>query len=203
MADGYAAAYMSRLASTVSEADDLAPMTDRSSSSSVLVDRTAGSQISDRVGENEALLARMSIESIRIPASTSFKQVLDFRDAHYEQLQHYRLAIRKLAREATGIERADLRIKELEKIVESELRPADVELRAKLTEVGIGFGTSIIRALFVATAVGLVTNEFRSGLVGGLVDFGFETFAWRRESKKTKTEPLTYLALLQGRFRSE
>jgi len=203
MADGYAAAYMSRLASTVSEADGLVPLTDRSSSSTVLVDRTAGKQMSDRVGQNEALLARLSIESIRIPASTSFKQVLDFRAAHHGELEQYRTAIRKLAREVSGIASVELRLKELKRIVDSELRPADEELRAKLNESRIDFGMSIIRILSAATVGALLSNDIRSGLGVGLVDLGFETFTWRRESKKTKTEPLTYLALLKGRFRPE
>ena len=71
MQAGYAAAYMSRLASVIAERDGLAPFTDRQRSRDVLVDRYVGVEPDDEVDKNEALLASLSIIIPHLAAHTN------------------------------------------------------------------------------------------------------------------------------------
>lgn len=205
IAGGYASAYMSRLAAVVSESDELAPCTDRRLSRDVVVDRFASRGQGDVVSQNEAMLASLSIKSIRISPRTPFTRLIRFRDEHYDELVRYRRAVHTLARQAVGISEGKFRAKELERIAKEEFNPAHEVVGARLHEAGFDFGLTVLQ-VSIAAAVGYTASGFKSHWAaagGALVGLAFSVVKWRLAKEKAHKEPLTYLANLRRQFHEE
>lgn len=77
---GYALAYMARLASVIAESDNVTCYTNETWSRDVVLDRYADSMKEDRVSKNEARLAALSINTIRIRSHVSIADVIRFRE---------------------------------------------------------------------------------------------------------------------------
>jgi len=205
IAGGYASAYMSRLAAVVSENDELAPCTDRRLSRDVVVDRFASRNHCDVVSQNEALLASLSIQSIRISPRISFSKLIRFRDEHYDELVRYRKAVHTLARQAAGISDEGFREKELKRIAKEELNPAHEVVGARLHEAGFDFGLAALHVSMTA-AVGYAASGFKSHWAAAgsaLVGLAFSVVKWRLAKEKVRKEPLTYFANLRRQFHEE
>jgi hypothetical protein len=205
MVDGYAAAYMSRLAAVVAEEDDLAPCTDRRLSRDVVVDRSTDRDDGDIAGQIEAMLASLSINTIRISPRTPLTELIRFRDDHYDELKRYRKVIRSLARQASGIKGQEFRERELKRIVKDELKPAHEVVGAKLEEAGFDFGTSVLQ-VSVAACVGWAASGFTSyasAAGGAAVGLAFSGVKLLVAKNKVQREPLAYLANLRRQFHQE
>jgi hypothetical protein len=202
MQAGYASAYMSRLASLVAESDELAPLTDRRLSRDVLADRFVSVDPYDDVGTNEALLASMSINTVRISPRTSITQLIRFRDNHYDELKRYRKAIRSLAREACGIRQPHLLQRELRRIVREDLKPAQEVIERKLEEADCDFAINVTQVTAVAWT-GCALAGFRNLVAasgGAAVGLAFSLVRWRAARERAQKDPLAYLAKLRERF---
>jgi len=100
--EAVALAYMSRLASVISEIDSSTPITDVTNYHNIVIDRYVdqGNQEQDNLSE----LAKLSLNTIRIGQEVPLVAVLHFRDKHRTELSSFRKAIRRLTRQVgTGL----------------------------------------------------------------------------------------------------
>jgi hypothetical protein len=187
--------YMSKLTSIVSEKDGTVPYTNVETSHEVIIDRFSESP---QVYDLESILISLSMSTISIPATTSFAQLLDFRETHTAELKNYRKAIHNISISISGLGYND-QFRELKKIEKEQFIPASEELKAKMSESGFDFGSSILQ-LAATTAVGVSLGGSQAGLATGLISAAFSAFRWRKSQNKVRKEPLSYLARLQEQF---
>lgn len=201
IADGYAAPYMARLASVIAEADGTAPYTDRRLSHNIVVDRHAA-EYDAEVDRNEARLAALSLSTIRLSSRASLMDVYRFREDHHDELVAYRSAIRKFSRKAATVrDPADLE-RELRRILEDELTPAQEEVEGKLRDASHDFSLAAFEVASVAM-LGYAASGFREPLAalgGAAIGLTFSAVRWRREQERNRAEPLSYLVSLRKRF---
>lgn len=202
LADGHAPAYMSKLASTISEVDRLTPYTDRRLSRAVLVDDSIDYATRDHIGENEAALVAMSIEMLRMPSTTPIHDLWQFRQENEASLKRYRNAIRSLARQASSATTPEYRARELNRIFKFELQPAQEKLAQKLNRAGLDFGLSLLD-ICIGAAVGCATAGWKGALAvlgGGTIRIGISHVRWRIATYAHREDPLAYYSSLRQRF---
>ncbi len=78
--------YMSRLASVITKTDRIALFTDRTRSQQVAIDRFWDKTRPNPIDRNEALLANLSFEAIRMSPDTHLHELWGFRQDHYQNL---------------------------------------------------------------------------------------------------------------------
>lgn len=194
--DGFGNAYMSRLATVIGEADGTTPLTDDQLSHKVVIDRYVEESDAPSLREAESTLARLSIQAIQIHADTPLRDVVSFRDKHRAELERYRRAIRKLARETAAIrDRAQFE-HELGRIVDEEIQPGLDELKAKITEHHIGFGLCVfdmVQACLIGIA-GSTAGGIPLGSAATAVSLAIAMGRSRRELSGVQREhPFSYL----------
>ncbi len=201
VAEGFGLAYMSRLASTICDVDQITPTTDRDESHDVIIDRFIDLEKENRIDRAEALLARLSIETIHMEPSTPLFRIKSFRDEHYDELVLYRRAVRKLAREVSGITNLDHLEREIKKIVKDEIRPAQEQVEGRMRDHQLDFGMSMTD---VATSLGIEAAQqgklqaILGPIVGSAV--GLVCSLCRLRRPKTAKGPYSYLVRAKKRF---
>lgn len=194
--DGFGSAYMSRLASVIGEADGMTPVTDDESSHDVVVDRYVEESDTPSIRKAESKLAKLSIQAIQIHPDTPLHNVISFREKHRDELERYRRAVRKLARDTAAIrERSQFEL-ELRRIVNDEIQPSLEELKAKIAEHRLGFGLCVFD-IAQACLIGMVGSSVSGILLGGVGTVASLTIAVcksRREIRGAQREhPFGYL----------
>lgn len=194
--EGFATAYMSRLAAVVAEADRLSPLTDVETSQGVVVDRHVEVAAEELAKAADGELARLTLQAIGIRPEVPLLRILRFRDAHREKLDRFRRHVRRLCRGIAKPGSAQRSQHELEGLVRDEVQPGLDELRAKLREHSVAFGVSALDVTQACT-VGLLGSGFSDwlyGVAGGVVSLAISTYRARREKKALLEEnPLSYL----------
>ena len=195
--------YMARLASVVYEQDKLVPYTDRRLSRDVIIDRYTDQTREDVVGKTEAALVKLSIGAIRLGPSTSFADLIRFRDDHHDGLVRYRKSIRALARSASGIADASFPERELIRIAKEELKPAEEVVGARLKEAGWDFAIGTLQATVAGGGTYAVSRNLLAALVGAGISIVFSAVRWRMAKSKVPKDALSYLASVRKELHHE
>lgn len=193
---GFGSAYMSRLATVIGEANGTIPLTDSQSSHKVVVDRYVEEWETPSIHEAESKLAKLSIQAIQIHRDTPLHDVLTFREKHRDELERYRRAIRKLAREAGAIRDRTQFERELGRIVNHEIQPSLEELKRKIKEQRLAFGLTALD-MTQACLVGVAASGFGGvplGTLGAVVSLTIAAYKTRRGIREAQRDnPLGYL----------
>lgn len=194
--DGFGSAYMSRLAAVIGEADGTLPVTDDQSSHDVVVDRYVEESRAPSLREAESKLAKLSIQAVQIHPDTPLRDVVSFREKHRDELERYRRAIRKLARETAAIGDRKQFEQELGRIVNDEIQPALGELKAKIAEHHLGFGLGVFDVVQACLfgMVGSSVGGLKWGCAGAAVSLAITIGKSRGEIRGVRREhPYSYL----------
>lgn len=194
--------YMTRLSTLISQADGSIPLTNVSGWHDTLIDRYVN--YDQECKDNQAQLAKMSLQSISIAPDVSLEEILNFRKDHKQELCDFRSSIRKLTRQVgTKLNEAD-RQKDLKEIVNDELLPVRAKIEAKLKESDIKFS---IQSLFVAIPAilgNLSADDFRAQIVvltSGFVGIvGLYIYSLYEDRNILKNHPFGYLYQAQQHF---
>jgi len=203
--NGFGGAYMSRLATVISEADGTTPITDDQLSHDVVVDRYVDESPPPSLQQAESQLARLSVRAIQIDPATPLRSLVTFRERHRGELERYRRAIRKLARETAAIKDPKHFEHEIRRIVDEEIGPGAEELKAKFAEHSIGFGLCIfdIAQACLISMVGSSVGGITLGGAAAAVSVTIAGFRSRREiTSLQRDHPFSYLFSAQGELRS-
>lgn len=203
VAEGFGNPYMSRLASVVAEADKASPLTNISTSQDVVVDRHAEVLGSKAAQTAEGELARLTLQAVGIRPDVPLVEVLRFRNTHRDELDSLRRQIRRLCRSLTKQDSVQHLQRDLQALVEDEIRPGLDELRARLHEHGIAFGVSSLD-IVQASIVGLLgsgVSDWLYGVAGGVLSLAISACRARRERQRLLDEdPLSYLLAAQSQL---
>ncbi len=204
VASKIAAPYMSRLATIVAESDGTTLLTDRTLSQNAALDRYVEGLRSKVAQRHEAILAMLSLRTIRMPPSTSLADLWAFREEHYGELVAYRRAIRNLARQAGVVEDVDELESRFQQIVRDEVRPAEERVTVKLQEAKFDAGLCFTEAGAVgAVALAASGGRLLPGLAAAGVRLVFSVCRWRIAEDRLRREPFAYLCHARQRFQFE
>jgi hypothetical protein len=204
MRQSYALIYMSRLASEIAEEDKLTCYSNQTWSRNVVLDRYVDEVDRDHVAENEARLAALSIDTIRIPSHVSLAEILRFRESHEDDLKRYRKEIHGVALQVSAAGTEKFQEREIQRTIEERFRPAEREVMAKLGEAKIDFGTTVMQvSLASATGIALAAGNLTGAFTTLGINLMFSVVKWRTAHARAQKHPLAYLVALRTRFREE
>jgi hypothetical protein len=186
---GFGLAYLSRLASALSDEDESEPVTDEAVGQDVVLD----GHIDDRPARGQAAqveLARLTLQMVRVRPNTSLRQIVRFRERHRDELERFRGHLHRLGRRiGRATARSDLE-KECRESVEEEIRPQIEELEARMRENRIGYGFTGMEVA-QACVIGLVGSGFQNvelGLAGGIGSLALSACRLRRAQQAEQRE---------------
>jgi hypothetical protein len=194
-------AYMSRLASMIAQHDNTAPLTNSPSFQGILIDRFV--DYSGERKQNQAELAKLSLQTIAVKPDVPLVEILKFRDKHRKDLINYRTHIRKLVREiSNGLDTSDKQSL-FEEMVRDEFLPVKKEIEAKLSENTDWFmiNNTVIMVAAIGTILLTGGQVWLAGLLQGTVSLGINVWGNIRNDRKcVKNHPLGYLYQAQKKF---
>lgn len=193
-------AYMSRLASAISQTDGSVPLTNVSFCHIILLDRLI--DFESQRHESQAELVKLSLETVSIDPDVPLVDILRFRGNHRDQLNNLRRSMRKLFRQID--ENLSLQDKHnlITAIVEDEVLQGKQEVERKLTENGIRFLISIF-TVALPSMLGVLAAGDKWPLVfaGGAISLSAPlVFSIRKDRNLLKDHPFGYLYQAQEHF---
>jgi len=194
-------AYMSWLASTISQADGSVPLADELLWQNIMLEPNLAS-CQERIAD-QAKIANMSLQTISIHHDVPLDAVIKFRDKHRDELINFRRSIRKLSKQIGIGLNTSKKQEQLQEIIRDEVLPSKQEIEAKLTEGDIAFGFSALD-ITQATAMGMIASRGENLLAGvgaGLISLTISFVQSLREDRNIIREhPLGYLYRAQKKF---
>jgi len=198
VAEGFGLAYMARLAANITDSADMIAYTDQYLSHEVLCDRFSDGQ--NEVDRGEALLARISIEALKIPSHVSFGRLWNFREKHYAELVEYREALRRLARTISSIRRADHLLEEAQRVVKKDITPIHQNMEKRLADQRIDYGTHLLEGLSTGVLT-YVTKGLWPAIAASGIKIGYSSVRGYLAGRKLRNDPLAYLVRARATLR--
>jgi hypothetical protein len=116
---------------------------------------------------SEGLLAAMTLQTVRIGASTPVSKVLAFRDQHHIELGRFRASIRELTKSLKGSASPEALAAHVQTTYSDEVQPTLDELRSKLRENRIRCGFNNLRLSTLASASPTALGAALAGTAAG------------------------------------
>lgn len=191
--------YMSRLASAIAVNDNTVPLTNLSSFHDVMLDRFL--DYSQERKENQAQLAKLSLEMLAINPQVPLIEVLRFRDTHYEDLLKYRCYIRRLVRHISkGLDISEKQSL-FEEIVKDDILAEKTEIESKLqSEAKLFLLSNLVIALVGIGTILLNGQKWLSSLLPTGTNLGLNLYRNIRAERIIKDKPIGYLYQAQKKF---
>lgn len=202
VSEGFGLAYMSRLAANIATEEDKIAYTDQPLSHEVVFDGLDRRDDEHPVDRTEAILARLSIEALSIPSRVPMHRLWSFRAEQYDLLLNYRKAIRNLSRSLSGIQRLDHLYEEANRLVKEEIKPHIDEIRGKLHDQRIDYGTHVLEGVCTGVAA-FITKGLSAALTAAGIKIGFSSLRAKLNANKIGRDPYAYLFRARSAFPPE
>jgi len=194
--------YMSMLASSIATNDGIIPLTNVDLWHHALIDRYKNYD-EERI-DNQGQLATMSLQTISIDPNVPLIEIMRFRYDHRDMLINFRRQIHELSRQVVpGLNTAEKQ-SVFEEIIGDNIRPAKVEIEAKLNESGLRFVGSCIVITLVGCGGIVISQEWLAPLITAGIFAGAELIGNIRRDRFIQTsDPLGYLYKAEQRLRTK